>query len=182
MDSDWEYVADTNRAKTVEYEERLRAELAQERDKIPLDHATSVMVQNIQEARKREYDLAEAIRASAAVRRFDSGATRDSEDGKLDYEGFFHPSTMERFAHYMDENRTQKDGSVRSSDNWQKGIPVDAYMKSAFRHFHEWWSLHRKARQTALTQSESDAMEVALCALWFNVQGYLFELLKEKPV
>ena len=70
-----------------------------------------------------------------AVRTFDTGATRDTDDGKLDYEGFISPLVLERFARYMHTHRLQPDGTLRDSDNWQKGIPRDQYIKSAWRHF-----------------------------------------------
>lgn len=104
------------------------------------------------------------------VRQFESGATRDTEEGKLDYEGFLSPIALGRFAQYMHKHRVQSDGSLRDSDNWQKGIPLDAYMKSMWRHFHDVWTLHRGYGEGEL--------EEALCALWFNVQGYLHERLK----
>jgi hypothetical protein len=104
------------------------------------------------------------------VRVFSTGATRDVDEGKLDFEGFLSPLALERFARYMHKNRIQSDGSLRASDNWQKGIPIDAYMKSMFRHFMEVWSIHR---------GHSDGnMQEALCALLFNVQGYLHEEMK----
>lgn len=107
------------------------------------------------------------------MRFFDTGATRDSDENKYDYEGFLHPIVIERYARYMHKHRKQANGRLRASDNWQKGIPKDAYMKSAFRHFMDWWMEHRgyKARED---------LEEALCALSFNVQGYLYEVLKEK--
>jgi len=107
------------------------------------------------------------------MRTFDTGATRDTETDKFDYEGFMSPLVVRRFGEYMHEHRIQADGSARDSDNWQKGIPKDVYIKSAFRHFVDWWLAHRGHRPT-------DAMEVALCGLLFNVQGYLHELLRAR--
>jgi hypothetical protein len=106
-------------------------------------------------------------------REFESGANRNSEEGKLDYEGFLSPIVLKRFAEYMDENRLLEDGTLRLSDNWQKGIPIDAYMKSGFRHFFDWWTSHRG------NEGRED-IEHALCGLIFNVQGYLHEYLKNK--
>ena len=74
------------------------------------------------------------------MRKFDSGATRDADTNKHDYEGFYSPLVMERFGAYMHRHRVQADGNLRDSDNWQKGIPKDAYIKSAFRHFMDWWN------------------------------------------
>lgn len=104
------------------------------------------------------------------MRTFDSGATRDGDEDKLDFEGFLSPLVLERFAEYMNRHRVQADGSLRDSDNWQKGIPMDAYMKSMWRHFMDVWMGHRY----------NLPKEEALCALLFNAQGYLHELLKAR--
>ena len=109
------------------------------------------------------------------MRTFHTGATRDTDDTKPDYEGYLSPLVLERFGVYMTQHRLQADGSVRGSDNRQKGMPLDVYIKSAFRHFMDWWREQR--REPA---SHGDLMEDAICALLFNVQGYLFELLKAK--
>lgn len=110
-----------------------------------------------------------------AVRTFKTGATRDTDAGKFDYEGFLSPLALERFARYMDKHRLQPDGNLRASDNWQKGIPQDQYIKSAWRHFVDWWAHHRGATAVA-----RDTREEALCALLFNVMGYLHEELNRK--
>ena len=106
------------------------------------------------------------------MRKFASGATRDSDETKLDYEGFLSPLVLRRFAEYMHQHRLQADGKLRDSDNWQKGIPLDAYMKSGWRHFMDWWACHRASQDPA----------EALCALLFNVQGYLHEILRKNAV
>ena len=105
------------------------------------------------------------------MRQFETGATRDSDDGKLDYEGFLSPAVLEEFAKYMHKHRTQADGKPRSSDNWQKGMPKGAYMSSMWRHFMDVWKWHRGI------PAEADQIE-ALMALLFNVQGYTLELLR----
>lgn len=109
------------------------------------------------------------------MRTFESGATRNDDNGKLDYEGFLSPWVLERYAQYMHKHRIQKDGELRASDNWQKGIPITEYMKSMFRHFMTAWKLHRKGvRGTEL--------EDALCAIIFNAMGYLHELQQPQPL
>jgi hypothetical protein len=107
------------------------------------------------------------------MREFSTGATRNLEDNKLDYEGFLSPLALEEFAKYMHKHRLQEDGKLRDSDNWQKGIPVDAYMKSMFRHFFDTWKNHR-----GLETPEDQITN--LCAVIFNAQGMLHELLKSK--
>ena len=102
------------------------------------------------------------------MRQFDTGATRDTDEGKLDFEGFLSPTVLERYATYMHANRIQADGNLRDSDNWQKGIPREAYMKSGWRHFFAWWSAWRRG-----VDGTQDA-----CALLFNVMGWIHETLK----
>lgn len=112
------------------------------------------------------------------VRSFDTGATRSSDDGRYDPEGFLSPIVIERFCEYMNHNRIQADGSTRASDNWQAGIPLDQYMKGAWRHFLHLWTRHRGYQ--VMDEKAAKDMEDDLCALLFNLSGYLHELLKEK--
>lgn len=107
------------------------------------------------------------------MRNFSTGATRDTEEGKLDFEGFLSPIVLQSFADYMHKHRKQVDGEFRASDNWQKGIPLEVYMKSGFRHFMDWWTEHRH-------QTSREGMEDALNGLLFNVMGYLYEIKKKE--
>ena len=106
------------------------------------------------------------------VRRFETGATRDTEKDKLDYEGFLSPWVLERYARYMHKHREQSDGNLRDSDNWQKGMPKSAYIKSMWRHLMDLWFGHRG-------EFSQEGTEEALCAIIFNAMGYLHELLRE---
>ena len=107
------------------------------------------------------------------MRTFGSGATRDTEAGKADYEGFLSPLVLKRFGEYMDRHRVQADGAPRASDNWQKGIPREAYLKSGLRHVMDWWLHHRGYPWVA-----RESLEDALCAVIFNAMGYLHECVK----
>ncbi len=109
------------------------------------------------------------------IRAFQSGATRDQDTTKYDYEGFLSPLALTRFAAYMHTHRAQSDGALRASDNWQKGIPRDSYMKSLWRHLMTVWGHHRE-----VPTSYCESMEEALCGVIFNAQGYLHEILKAK--
>jgi hypothetical protein len=104
------------------------------------------------------------------IRRFESGATRNLDDEKLDFEAFLSPLVIKRYAEYMHTNRKQADGSMRDGDNWQKGIDFKSYIKSGWRHFFSWWYGHRRNKI-----NEND-----ICALIFNASGYLHEKLKER--
>lgn len=123
---------------------------------------------------------AKEVRMNGKIRTFDTGATRDTDQGKPDFDGFLSPLVLEEFGKYMHKHRVQSDGSLRDSDNWQRGIPLPQYMKSMFRHFLDAWRLHRgyevKDTKTGLRLT----LREALTALLFNVMGYLHELLKEE--
>ena len=114
------------------------------------------------------------------MRKFDSGATRNIDNNKLDFEGFFSPIVLHRYAEYLQKHRKQKDGNIRDSDNWQKGIPKDAYMKSELRHTMDLWLVHRGFNAVNPDDGTDCDIEELLCAITFNSMGYLFELLKEK--
>ncbi len=106
------------------------------------------------------------------MREFTTGATRDTDEGKYDFEGFLSPIVLVRYAEYMHKHRVQADGAVRDSDNWQKGIPSEAYMKSLLRHVMDVWLLHRG-------EPAREELEWALCAVLFNAMGLLHVTLME---
>ena len=111
------------------------------------------------------------------MREFDSGATRDNDGGKIDYEGFISPLVLKRYAEYLNEQRVQSDGNLRDSDNWQGMFGekhYDVCMKSAFRHFMDFWLEHREGN------GSETGIEDAICGLLFNAQAYLFKILKDK--
>lgn len=106
-------------------------------------------------------------------RTFETAATRSLDDDKLDFEGFLSPYVLTRYAEYMHQNRHMADGSLRDSDNWQKGIPRKSYMQSAWRHFMDVWSIHRG-------RPAREDLEQAICGCLFNLMGYLHEIVKER--
>lgn len=105
------------------------------------------------------------------MREFESGAIRDTDEGKLDYEGFLSPYVLRRYAEYMHEKRRMPDGSMRDSDNWQRGIPPEQCMKSLLRHVMEVWQ-GMDIRIDAVSEDD-------LCAVIFNAQAMLLALMKE---
>jgi len=115
--------------------------------------------------------------AGATMRQFETGATRDADNDKFDYEGFLSPLALQRYAAYMHAHRRQADGEMRDSDNWQKGIPTDAYIKSMFRHFVDLWLIHRGHAVIDKRDGHQVTREEALCAIAFNVFGSLHEAL-----
>ena len=107
-----------------------------------------------------------------ADRYFESGAYRDVDDTKPDYEGFYNPIVIKAFGEYMTKHRVQSDGKLRDSDNWQKGTPIPVYMKSLLRHTIDVWLEHRGY------ESREGVID-GLCGIIFNAQGMLYEILKE---
>ena len=114
----------------------------------------------------------------AAMRHFSSGATRDTATGKPDYSGFNSSLVEQAFGQYMLKHQVQADGQPRAADNWKNGIPKEAYRASLHRHFMDLW-LHSEGYGDRATNQ--DLVEV-LCALRFNVNGLLLEVVKEGRV
>lgn len=110
------------------------------------------------------------------VREFSTGATRGTKEGKLCYSGFFSPLVLKRVAEYMHKHRHLENGGLRAPDNWQRGMPVEEYMDSMWRHFFDVWANQRGFGGLA----ESDDLVEALCALFFNVQGMMHEELRRE--
>jgi hypothetical protein len=114
------------------------------------------------------------------MQNFKTGATRNDARKKLDYEGFLSPIVLERFAQHMQLHELQEDGKHRPSDNWQKGIPQEAYMKSLIRHTFALWKDHRGYKTNHIENGRKVDREDLACAIMFNVMGYLFEELRKK--
>ena len=117
------------------------------------------------------------------IREWVSGGKRDTDEGKLDIEGFLSPVVLKRYAQYMDKHRTMRDGSKRESDNWQKGFGESLHehfcicIKSLFRHFMDLWTIHRREPDGINHYEET---EESLCAIMFNAMALLHRLLKNK--
>ena len=106
----------------------------------------------------------------APMRTFESGATRDGNEDKPDHTGYLSPLAIQRYGEYMLKHEVQSDGTRRGADNWKRGIPVEQYLASAFRHLLDWWL-------EADGHESRDGLEDALCGLLFNVQGALHEVM-----
>ena len=106
-----------------------------------------------------------------------TGATRDTGNTKPEYEGYISPLVVQRYGEYMLKHQTQANGEQRTSDNWQKGMPRQWFVDSAYRHFLDLLLYHDGYDDFA----EEDLQE-ALCALLFNISGYLHEVILRRDV
>jgi hypothetical protein len=117
--------------------------------------------------------------STAKSRTFETGATRDADFDKPDYEGYLSPLSIERYGQYMLKHQLQSDGTKRDSDNWQKGIPLAQYVKSLLRHVVQVWKVHRGYQIDGSSRDPQDIEEI-LCAVIFNAQGMLHEIIKKR--
>ena len=111
---------------------------------------------------------------AAAMRTFETGATRDTDEGKPSYVSYLSPLALKSFGEYMLEHELQPNGERREPGNWKRGMPKQAYLESHFRHLIDLWLIH--------DGYESEARESiikALNAMLFNTFGYLHTLLEE---
>jgi len=114
------------------------------------------------------------------TRTFNTGATRDQDSAKLDFEGFISPLVLRAYAEYMHKCRLRNipaGDTIRASDNWQKGMPSESYAKSMIRHVVEAWLILDGFEARDEKGNVLD-LEKVLCAIMFNVMGLLYERLK----
>lgn len=112
----------------------------------------------------------------------ETGATRSADDGKIHYKGFLSPFALRAFGQYMEKHRIQADGKLREPDNWKLGIPLASYEDSMYRHMQEFRFVQEGGRITERDPVDGEdrtvsAMDI-MCALFFNVQGWLHEKAK----
>ena len=110
------------------------------------------------------------------IRKFETGATRDTSVGKLDYEAFLSPIVLKAYAEYLNKHRVASDGSLREGDNWQKLFGekhYDVCMKSLMRHTMDLWLAHRG-------HVAGQSVDDSLAAIIFNAMAYWYKLLKER--
>jgi hypothetical protein len=115
------------------------------------------------------------------AQQFATGATRSAADHKIDFEGHISPEVLTIYGDYMRRHRiNRRTGETRASDNWQRGIPLPAYMKSLVRHMTDLWRVWRGRTVEDPDSPDGDAFTLGdlLCAIIFNAMGMLYELQK----
>lgn len=111
---------------------------------------------------------------------FLTGAKRNSDENKPDYEGYLSPLVIHAFGEYMTKHQFMSDGTKRASDNWQLGIPKDRLARSLFRHIIDFWTLHRGYQAINPDSGQFFTKEELLCAIIFNAQAFLHGILKSQ--
>ncbi len=114
---------------------------------------------------------------NGVTRTSDTGATRDTAEGKFDFEAFFSTPVFFRFAAYMHKHRFQSDGTIRDGDNWQKGLDPDETFSSIIRHFWQLWAMKRGNNVVCPSEGNME-LEDTLGALMFGLMSYWHELLR----
>ena len=109
---------------------------------------------------------------------FVSGASRSADDDRYDPEAALSPRVLEYYCTWIHGCNRRADGSIRSDDNWQLGIPLNVYAKGLMRHQLHFHSRHRGA--PVRDPKANRGIKEDLCAIIFNAQGYLHELLKSE--
>jgi hypothetical protein len=127
-----------------------------------------------EDAKKKEGVMKET---KPEMRSFEGGATRNTDEGKIDYEGFLSPFALKAYCEYLDKHRVQADGKLRDSDNWQSGFGPGVCMKSLLRHTWDAWMIHRGG--VVFEDGKVVSKKDALCAAMFNIMSQLHDM--EKP-
>ena len=112
------------------------------------------------------------------IRKFDTGAIRDTDSGKLSYSKGLSFPVLRRYLQYLGKHRTLPDGSVRDWDNWKKGIAPEVYRDSLTRHVAD-VNIVADGYSAEDNHGKCD-LEDLLCAVMFNSMGWLYEILESK--
>jgi len=94
---------------------------------------------------------------------FDTGAIRDSQDGKEDYIETISWTAFKRYAEYMTEKKTKY-----GAGNFKKGIPISSYEKSLLRHIQKYLENKYENGQVETDQDH-------LSGMIFNIFGIIHE-------
>lgn len=99
----------------------------------------------------------------STITTFETGAIRDSQEGKEDYIETVSWTAMKRFSQYMTGKK-----SKYGSGNFKKGIPIPNYEQSMLRHV-------QKYLANKYENGTEETGEDHLSAILFNVFGIMHE-------
>ncbi len=94
---------------------------------------------------------------------FQTGAIRDSQEGKEDYIETISWTAQKRFAKYMTDKKMKY-----GAGNFKKGIPISSYEQSLVRHL-------QKYLENKYEGGSTEPNEDHLSAMRFNIDGIMHE-------
>lgn len=103
------------------------------------------------------------MRMKPNITKFNTGAIRDSQEGKEDYIETIPWASMKRFAKYMTSKKAKY-----GAGNFKKGIPISSYEQSLLRHI-------QKYIENKYEGGTVEVNEDHLSAIVFNVFGIMYE-------
>jgi hypothetical protein len=101
------------------------------------------------------------------IRKFSTGAVRDTDTDKPNFPECFSYLAFWRYGQFM-----KKASAKYGENNWQKGITKDSYKQSLMRHLVRYLANEQGAR----LELDTDHLSAAL----FNLMGLMHEEEKEK--
>lgn len=107
------------------------------------------------------------------MRTFETGANRDQNTTKVNYMGHISPLVTHEYGKYMHACRQLPDGTLRDADNWKLGMPFHVWLESLVRHMEDVKLIADGYPDVASTPD----IKKALCAVLFNAQGLLYQIL-----
>lgn len=102
------------------------------------------------------------------ITQFETGAIRDSQEGKEDYIQTFSWTAIKRYSQYMTGKKAKY-----GEGNFKKGIPIENYEQSMLRHVQKYLA---NKYEGGTEEKEEDH----LSAILFNVFGIMHEELRNK--
>lgn len=103
------------------------------------------------------------LRPTPKITKFNTGAIRDSQEGKEDYTETISWTGLKRYAQYLTEKKSKYGGG-----NFKKGIPIDNYEQSMLRHVQKYMA---NKHENGNVEKDQDH----LSAILFNVFGIIHE-------
>lgn len=121
-------------------------------------------------------NLKYALENPKKIRVFESGASRNNADNKLEYHKFNSPLVEWGFAQYMHKHRFLEDGTMREGDNWQKGFDNDTILASLRRHIMDLELLEKGLKVTE--NGKEVSLLDTLYAIRFNANARILKELE----
>lgn len=97
------------------------------------------------------------------ITKFESGAIRDTQEGKLDFIETLSFTALNRYIGYMTGKKIKY-----GAGNFKKGIPIESYEKSLMRHVD-------KYMRNKYENGNDEKNEDHLSAMIFNIFGIIHE-------